>query len=56
MLAGLSPEERIAVHKAAAEEQKEYCLMNRGLRNFDYEDRMDILSWIYTRATKNNES
>ena len=45
MLAGLSPEERLAVHKAAAEEQKR-ILFNEPwlLRNFDYEDRMSILA------------
>ena len=45
MLAGLSPEERLAVHKAAAEEQKR-ILFNEPwlLRNFDYETRMDILA------------
>ena len=45
MLAKLSPEERIAVHKAAAEEQKR-LLFNEPwlLRNFDYETRMDILA------------
>ena len=45
MLAKLSPEERFAVHKAAAEEQKR-ILFNEPwlLRNFDYETRMDILA------------
>ncbi len=45
MLKGLSPEERFAVQKAAAEEQKR-ILFNEPwlLRNFDYEDRMSILA------------
>ena len=45
MLKGFTPEERFAVHKAAAEEQKR-ILFNEPwmLRNFDYETRMDILA------------
>tara|TARA_R100000773_G_scaffold888_1_gene1513 strand:+ start:979 stop:1443 length:465 start_codon:yes stop_codon:yes gene_type:complete len=45
MLAGLSPEERLKVHKAAAAEQKR-ILFNEPwlLRKFDYEDRMSILA------------
>ena len=45
MLKGLSPEERFAVQKAAADEQMR-ILYNEPwlLRKFDYETRMDILS------------
>ena len=45
MLKGLTPEERFAVQKAAAEEQRKLLYREPWmLRNFDYETRMEILA------------